>query len=106
MGKIIDNNFKMLNRQVYAIQSDFMEKNSPENFLNLALEKLGNNADILVNCAATYKSGSLLEMDPELFAMMHKLNVEIPLRLIQKFSHYLISHKRLGNIINSIESTT
>ncbi|MCC2644834.1 MAG: dehydrogenase with different specificity related to short-chain alcohol dehydrogenase [Burkholderiales bacterium] len=88
-----------LGRKSFAIQSDFTEANTPEEFLKDAIEKL-DTVDILVNCAAAYERQQLLEIVPETFAWMQKVNVEIPLRLIQQFAHHLINKKIAGSIIN------
>jgi NAD(P)-dependent dehydrogenase (short-subunit alcohol dehydrogenase family) len=88
-----------LGRMSFAIQSDFTEAKAPEEFLKNAIEKLGT-VDILVNCAAAYERHQLLEITPETFAWMQKVNVEIPLRLIQQFAHHLINNRIMGSIIN------
>jgi NAD(P)-dependent dehydrogenase (short-subunit alcohol dehydrogenase family) len=88
-----------LGRVAFAIQSDFTEAHAPEKFLNSAIEKL-NKVNILVNCAAVYEGHPLLKITPETFALMQKVNVEIPLRLIQQFAHHLINNKITGSIIN------
>lgn len=90
---------KQLGCSAYAIQADFTENNAPEDFLRLALQKL-NQADILINCAAAYERAPLLEIKFETFSWMQKVNVEIPLRLIQGFSKHLIEKKASGSIIN------
>ena len=76
----------------FSIQSDFTELDAPEKFIQSAIEKL-ETVDILINCAAAYERSSLLEIKPETFAWMQKINVEVPLRLIQGFSRYLINEK-------------
>ena len=93
------NEIEKLGRLVFAIQSDFTEKDAAEKFLQLALDKF-DTVDILINCAAAYERGPLLEINPEALAWMHKVNVETPLRLIQNFSRYLINKKITGSIIN------
>jgi NAD(P)-dependent dehydrogenase (short-subunit alcohol dehydrogenase family) len=75
------NEIKQMGRLVFAIQADFTERDAPENFLKSAIEKLGA-VDVLVNCAAAYERGALLDISPETFAWMQKVNVEVPLRLI------------------------
>src|SRR3989338_7961771 len=93
------NEIKQTGRLAFSIQSDFTEKDAPEKFLKSAIEQL-KTADILVNCAAAYERGALLEIKPETFAWMQKINVEVPLVLIQEFSRYLINVNRSGSIIN------
>lgn len=90
---------KKLGGRAAAFQYDFRENGSPERFIEAAL-KLLNTADILVNCAASYGRGPLLEITGGTFSEMHKMNVEVPLRLIQKFSTHLIDRKSPGSIIN------
>jgi len=90
---------KELGRSAFAIQADFTEHNAPEIFLTSAIKKL-ETVNILINCAAAYERGALLEIEPEKFAWMQKVNVEVPLRLIQKFARYLIERKMTGSIIN------
>lgn len=93
------NEIKQIGRTVFAIQADFSEKGAPQQFLKSAIEKF-RTVDILVNCAAAYERGPLLDIQPETFAWMQKINVEVPLILIQEFSRHLISEKRAGSIIN------
>ena len=93
------NEIKNLGRMATALQSDFNENDSPEKFIESSLKEL-KTADILVNCAAAYERGSFLEITKETFSWMHKINVEVPLRLIQKFSQHLIDRKTSGSIIN------
>jgi NAD(P)-dependent dehydrogenase (short-subunit alcohol dehydrogenase family) len=93
------NEIKQIGRSAFSIQADFTEEDAPEKFLQSAIEKL-KTVDILVNCAAAYERGTLLDIKPETFAWMQKVNVEVPLRLIQEFSRYLISKKHSGCIIN------
>lgn len=93
------NEIKQLGRTAFSIQSDFTKKYAPQIFFKAAIEKL-ESVDILVNCAAAYERGNLLEIKPETFAWMQKVNVEVPLILIQEFSRYLISENRPGSIIN------
>lgn len=93
------NEIKQLGRSAFAIQSDFTEKDAPEQFLKSAIEK-SNTVNILINCAAAYERGALLEINPDTFAWMQKVNVEVPLRLIQNFSRYLIEKKIGGSIVN------
>ena len=93
------NEIKQIGRSGFSIQSDFTEEGAPQKFLKSAIEKL-KSADILVNCAAAYERGALLEIKPETFAWMQKINVEVPLVLIQEFSRYLINVNRSGSIIN------
>ena len=71
-------------RSSFVIQADFNEKNAPENFLELAIEKL-NGADILVNCAAAYECGALLEIDSETFAWMQKIKRRGSFKINSKF---------------------
>ncbi len=93
------NEIKQLDRHAFAIQSDFTENDAPEQFLKHAIEKL-DNVDILINCAAAYERGPILEIKPETFAWMQKVNVEVPLRLIQEFARFLINKNQVGSIIN------
>lgn len=93
------NEIKAMGNTAFAIQADFTENKAPDNFLKQAIEKLGT-ADILVNCAAAYERGPLLEITSESFAWMQKVNVEVPFQLIQTFSRHLINRKMEGNIIN------
>lgn len=90
---------KQLGRTAYAIQADFVAKDGPEQFLQAAINKLGA-ASILVNCAAAYERAPLLKIKSETFAWMQKVNVEVPLRLIQNFANHLIAKKIPGSIIN------
>lgn len=90
---------KKLGRQSVAFQSDFTQENAPELFLETAIKSFGE-IDILVNCAAAYDRGPLLELTAEQFAWMQKVNVEVPFRLIQSFARYLIDQKLPGSIIN------
>lgn len=90
---------RQMGRTAYAIQSDFVEVDAPKKFIKSAIEKI-QTADILVNCAAAYERQAFLEIKPETFAWMHRVNVEVPLILIQEFSRHLISEKHTGNIIN------
>lgn len=93
------NEIKQIGRTAFAIQSDFIEEEAPKKFIKAAIKKF-QTADIFVNCAAAYERHALLEIKPETFAWMHKVNVEVPLILIQEFSRHLISEKRAGSIIN------
>lgn len=93
------NEIKQLGRAAFAIQSDFTENAAPELFFKSAIEKI-NSIDILINCAAAYERGPLLEIKSETFAWMQKVNVEVPLRLIQSFALHLINRKSSGSIIN------
>lgn len=93
------NEIEQIGRTAFSIQSDFTEKDAPQKFFKSAIEKL-KSVDILVNCAAAYERGNLLEIKPEIFAWMQKVNVEVPLVLIQEFSRYLISENRSGSIVN------
>lgn len=90
---------KQFGRNVFVIQSDFTEDQSPENFINQAIQEFGQ-IDILVNCAAGYQRDPFLEVNSDTFAKMQKLNVEIPLRLIQRLACHLIERKTKGSIIN------
>ncbi len=90
---------KKMGRFAIAIKSNFMEKNAPEALISSAILAL-KTPDILVNCAAAYEYSLLLDITPEAFAMIQKINVEIPLRLIQAFSRDLINRKATGSIIN------
>ncbi len=56
--------------------------------------------DILVNCAAAYERQSFLEIKPEVFSWMHKINVEAPLCLTQNMAQHLIKRKAAGSILN------
>ena len=56
--------------------------------------------DVLINCAAAYERGELLQIKPETFAWMQKINVEIPLRLMQIFARKLIACNKPGSIVN------
>ncbi len=93
------NEIRKLGRRAITIQSDFSQANAPEAFLNTAISQLGS-IDILVNCAAIYHRGPLLNLSPELFTKMQQMNVEVPLRLIQGLAHHLIERKAPGSIIN------
>jgi NAD(P)-dependent dehydrogenase (short-subunit alcohol dehydrogenase family) len=90
---------KALGRMAYAIQADFTNAHGPEEFLKDAIEKFGE-VDILVNSAAAYERHPLLEITPEIFAWMQKVNVEVPLRLIQQFARHLIDKNIAGSIVN------
>jgi glucose 1-dehydrogenase len=90
---------KQLGRECFAIQSDFTENEAPEKCMKEAIERLGT-LDLLVNCAAGYDRVPFLDVNHHMFARMQKINVEVPLRLIQCFSRYLIERKSPGNIIN------
>lgn len=94
----VDEIIKM-GRQSIAIQSDFTQEDSPELFLDMAFKEF-SKIDILVNCAAAYDRGPLLELTHHQFAWMQKVNVEVPFRLIQKFARHLIERKSKGSIIN------
>ena len=59
-----------------------------------------DNVDILINCTAAYERGPILEIKPETFAWMQKVNVEVALRLIQMFARFLINKNQSGSIIN------
>lgn len=93
------NEIEQLGRQAFLFQADFTQEHAPEIFLKAAIEQL-TTVDILVNCAAAYERGALLEIKSESFSLMHKVNVEVPLRLIQGFSHYLIKNNKPASIIN------
>lgn len=67
------NEINKFGRQSIAIQSDFTEDNAPELFLKSAINEFGT-IDILVNCAAAYDRGSLLELTHKKFAWMQKVN--------------------------------
>lgn len=97
LGTIED--LKKLGRNAIAIQSDFTHESAPEKFIATALKEFGA-LDILVNCAAAYDRSPLLELTHEKLAWMHKMNVEIPLRLIQSISQHFIKRKLPGSIIN------
>lgn len=94
----VDEIIKM-GRQSIAIQSDFTEEDAPELFLDMAFKEF-TEVDILVNCAAAYDRGPILELTHQKFAWMQKVNVEVPFRLIQKFARHLIERKSKGSIIN------
>lgn len=94
----VDEIIKMGRRSI-AIQADFTEDDAPELFLEKALKEF-SYADILVNCAAAYDRGPILELTYQQFSWMQKVNVEVPFRLIQKFSRHLIERKSKGSIIN------
>ncbi|MBS0289025.1 MAG: glucose 1-dehydrogenase [Proteobacteria bacterium] len=107
-SKAIDE-IKQLGRKAFAIQADFTENEAPEKFMREAVKEFGT-FDILVNCAAGYDRAPLLEVNYHTFALMQKINVEVPLRLIQCFARYLIERKSAGSIINissiaSVKST-
>lgn len=93
------NEIKALGRQALAIQSDFSQTNAPEQFFEKALKELGD-IDILVNCAAIYHRGPLLDISPDLYAKFQRINVGAPLRLIQCLARHLIQRKVPGSIIN------
>jgi len=82
-----------------AIQSDFTEEKAPELFIEEAIREL-KTVDILVNCAAAYDRGPLLDLTAEQFAWMQKVNVEVPFRLIQAFVKHHIDRRMPGSIIN------
>ncbi|MBV8801973.1 MAG: SDR family oxidoreductase, partial [Gammaproteobacteria bacterium] len=88
-----------MGKKSIAIHSDFTTDEAPELFFERALKEL-SEVDILVNCAAAYDRGPLLELTYQKFAWMQKVNIEVPFRLIQKFAHHIISRKTKGNIIN------
>ncbi len=90
---------KKLGRRSIAIQSDFTENNAPEIFLKSAIGTF-HTIDILVNCAAAYDRGPMLELTHEQFSWMQKVNVEVPFRLIQGMANHLIERKSPGSIIN------
>lgn len=93
------NEIKQIGVSAFSIQSDFTELDAPEKFIRAAIEKL-KSVNILINCAAAYERSPLLEIKPETFAWMQQVNVEVPLRLIQEFSRYLINKKLPGSIVN------
>jgi len=88
-----------MGRKSIAIQADFTEDDAPEHFLEKAFEVF-SEIDILVNCAAAYDRGPILELSRQQFSWMQKVNVEVPFRLIQKFARHLIARKSRGSIIN------
>jgi glucose 1-dehydrogenase len=94
----VDDITKLVRRSV-AIQSDFAEKHAPELFFEMAIKEF-SQIDILVNCAAAYDRGPILELAHEKFAWMQKVNVEVPFRLTQAFAHHLIERKSKGSILN------
>lgn len=94
----VDEILKM-GQQSIAIQADFTEEDSPELFLDMAFKEF-SEIDILVNCAAAYDRGPILELSYQKFAWMQKVNVEVPFRLIQKFARHLIERKSKGSIVN------
>lgn len=94
VGEIIN-----IGRQSIAIQSDFTKEEAPELFLSMAFKEF-SEIDILVNCAAAYDRGPILELTHQKFAWMQKVNVEVPFRLIQNFACHLIERKSKGSIIN------
>lgn len=96
---LVVDDIEKLGRQSIAIQSDFTEKDAPELFLKNAINEF-KSIDILVNCAAAYDRGPILELTHEQFAWMQKVNVEVPFRLIQGMAHHLIKRKSPGSIIN------
>src|SRR5689334_12831156 len=64
---------KKMGRQSVEIQSDFTEKNAPELFFDTAVKEFPE-IDIFVNCAAAYDRGLILDLEPEKFAWMQKVN--------------------------------
>lgn len=88
-----------LDRFAMAIQADFTQEDAPEKFMKSAFDTL-EKVDILVNCAAAYERGPLLEITHESLAWMQKVNVEVPFRLIQYFARQLIQRRTTGSIIN------
>lgn len=93
------NEIKALGRQAIAIQADFSEANASEQFFEKALKEL-HTIDILVNCAAIYHRGPLLELSPDLYEKFQQINVDVPLRLILCLARHLIQRKVSGSIIN------
>lgn len=96
---VVVDEIKKLGRKGTAIQSDFTENDAPELFLKSAISEF-NTIDILVNSAAAYDRGPILELTNQQFAWMQKVNVEVPFRLIQGIAHHLIKRKSAGSIIN------
>ena len=88
-----------LGRRAFAVQADFFEEKGPEYFFEQIIKKT-ETLDILVNCAAAYERGSLLEIKSETFSWMYKINVEVPLKLIQHMALHLIKRKAAGSVIN------
>src|SRR5579872_1642852 len=68
------NEIQKMGRTAFSIQSDFTEKDAPQKFIKAAMEQF-DSIDILVNCAAAYERSALLDIKPETFAWMQKVNV-------------------------------
>lgn len=90
---------RKLGRNATALQADFMTENAPELFIQSAIDTF-KTADILVSCAADYEYAPLLDITPGRLASIQKMNIEVPLRLIQAFARELIKRKASGSIIN------
>ncbi len=87
-----------LGRFAFAVQGEFMEDDGPEKFIADAMTEL-KSADILVSCAAAYEYAPFLELKAEKFSFIQKMNIEVPLRLIQAFSRECIKRKMPGSVI-------
>lgn len=83
----------------HAIYADFSQPDGPENFLKEAAEKLGS-IDILVNNAGIVDRSDFLSLDSHTFEEVLRINLTVPLRLMQWTAKELIKAEKGGQIIN------
>lgn len=86
-------------RRVHTVTGDVAEPGLADQVLNAALRHFGR-ADILVNDAAAYPDGSLLDMTSDAWDRVFGVNVTGAFMMMQAFARYCVGAGRPGSVVS------
>lgn len=98
-AQLLQESIEKLGKRAYGLKANFTIQDEINSFFSKAI-KLISHVDVLVNCAAAYKTGSFLEITAEQFSWMNQVNSEAPMVLIQTFAKYCQEKSQGGSVIN------
>jgi len=90
---------KELGRDAFSVACDVTDQESIDNLVRTTIETAGS-IDILVNCAAIYALTPIIEVSPEQWAKIFRVNVDGSFFTMQAAARQMIKQGRGGKIIN------